>query len=75
VESFDTVAEIIAVPFAARVEGGACVNAIVEFPDGGFDVDEVLEPQPEIFKAKNTSNNPAKNSDTHSARTFFTTSS
>jgi hypothetical protein len=73
VESLFTVAEIVAVALAAKVVGGACVNAIVEFTGGGFDEDDPVTPQPEIFNVKNTSNNPANNSDTHSARTFVTT--
>jgi hypothetical protein len=75
VESLFTVAEIVAVPFAAKVEGGACVNAIVEFPDGGVDEDDPVTPQPEIFNVKNTSSNPANSSDTLGTQTFVTTPS
>jgi hypothetical protein len=76
VESLVTVAEIAAVPFTAKVDGGACVIAIVALPDGGgLDGAEPTEPQPELFSARTTSSNPANNSDSHSARSFFTTSS
>jgi len=73
--SLVTVAEIVAVPPAAKVEGGACVNAIVTLP-AGVDDEELLEPpQPEILSAKIKNSRPAIHSDGHSARTFFTTSS
>ena len=74
VESFTTVAEIVAVPFAAKFPGGACVNVIVVFPVG-FVGDEPTAPQPEMLRARNTITKPANKPDVHVARTFFTTSS
>ncbi|HEX3377467.1 MAG TPA: hypothetical protein VHS29_11440, partial [Candidatus Acidoferrales bacterium] len=74
VESFTTVAEIMAVPFAAKDAGGACVSEIDVFPDG-FDGDDPTAPQPEMLRARNTITKPANKPDVHVARTFFTTSS
>ena len=75
-ESLETVAEIVAVPFAASELGGACVMEVEMVPEG-CEVTLVLDPtapHPDKLTARNRRVAPRNISNVHVARTFSTRS-